>query len=324
MWTEFSREGGTVQRGTLVDGARDGAWIEWHRNGTKRFECQYSEGRVVGGWSSWYEDGRPATGAGEVFFRDPTMAFMRLGSAEPSPVSYLVDLDADGIHERLHLEGGDPDRLPPDAGPPSGEAHERVVRVDGDGTETLVLDTVIGSWDHMVFSWAHGVSGFVDVAGDGELEIVYYQGDDTWDQTSYVFRRGGRYQACTVSEEVGSLGFAEDPLRIVDSMGEGERIVAHWDSERGVLVGDHLFRVTADSVNLRRGPGLGSEVITRLSRGDLVLALVGEEPASRGGPEAAAATDSEYVHVSSDGRRGYIHREFLGPWSCPAESGRGG
>ncbi len=319
QWTEYDRGGRPLQRGNLVDGTRQGAWAEWYNNGNRRFQCRYEDGRVSGAWSAWNEDGSPAANASEVFFRDPPMAFMPLGSQEEGPSAYLVDLDGDGNPERLRVDPEHPDQPPPGDTPPTGAAHERVVRIDANGAETLVLDAIIGSWDSFAFSWAHGVAAFDDVDGDGVLEIVYYQGDDTWEETSIVFFRGEQYVPCTIDEEITRLSFVGSPLRVAFFDDEAERVVARWDLERGAIVGEQLLQVTAESVALHEGPGLDTRVIARLPVGNRVLVLPEPTPPVDGEQQSPPRTAGDLVRVLSAGRPGYIHRDHLAPWICPAE-----
>jgi len=53
----YHKNGQKKEEGTYKDGKEDGKWTEWHQNGQKWEEGTYKDGKADGKWTEWYENG---------------------------------------------------------------------------------------------------------------------------------------------------------------------------------------------------------------------------------------------------------------------------
>jgi antitoxin component YwqK of YwqJK toxin-antitoxin module len=52
-------EGGKIKvRGYFKDGSRHGAWVQWGKNGMKKYAVNYENGRLHGKYASWHDNGK--------------------------------------------------------------------------------------------------------------------------------------------------------------------------------------------------------------------------------------------------------------------------
>ena len=52
------KNGQKKEEGTYKDGKQDGLWTSWYKNGQKMYEGAYKDGKADGKWTRWYEDGQ--------------------------------------------------------------------------------------------------------------------------------------------------------------------------------------------------------------------------------------------------------------------------
>jgi len=52
------RNGQKKSEGNYKDGKRNGKWTWWYENGQMEFEINYKDGEVDGKWTDWFENGQ--------------------------------------------------------------------------------------------------------------------------------------------------------------------------------------------------------------------------------------------------------------------------
>ena len=57
-YVEYYRNGQKKGEGTYKDGKENGLWTKWYENGQKEFERNYKDGKEDGLWTYWYENGQ--------------------------------------------------------------------------------------------------------------------------------------------------------------------------------------------------------------------------------------------------------------------------
>jgi len=57
-YEEYYKNGQKKEEGTYKDGKEDGLWTYWYKNGQKMYEGAYKDGKADGKWTRWYEDGQ--------------------------------------------------------------------------------------------------------------------------------------------------------------------------------------------------------------------------------------------------------------------------
>jgi len=55
---DFHKNGVKKAEGQYIDGKKEGLWISWHRNGERESEGEYIDGQRDGRWREWDPDGK--------------------------------------------------------------------------------------------------------------------------------------------------------------------------------------------------------------------------------------------------------------------------
>ena len=98
----FHKNGQKKGEGNFKDGKRDGLWTEWHKNGQKWTETNWKDGKPNGLATEWYENGQKEV---EANLKDGKLMSVMVwkSDGEKCPVTNVKD--GDGVGVRYNEDG---------------------------------------------------------------------------------------------------------------------------------------------------------------------------------------------------------------------------
>jgi hypothetical protein len=107
--------------------------------------------------------------------------------------------------------------------------------------------------------WVHRLEIGKDLDRDGRKDLVYYMGDDTSDETTYLLQKSAGFKAVSAGE------FQVAPPLTIDSQGSivgaGKVRLAKWDRVAEVWTSDKSGWVTGDCIAIRAQPDEKAQTI---------------------------------------------------------------
>ncbi|AFY91366.1 SH3 domain-containing protein [Chamaesiphon minutus] len=144
--------------------------------------------------------------------------------------------------------------------------------------------------------WVHRLKIGKDIDGDDRKDLVFYMGDDTSDETTYLIQKPTGFKAVFA----GSMGLPsysiDSQLALVTTM--NKTILATWDRSAEVWKSNKYGWVKGDCVAIRAQPGLNSKIVTLGFDRNLVT-LAPSQPVG------------DWIAVDNDGQSGWINKKYL-------------
>ncbi len=107
--------------------------------------------------------------------------------------------------------------------------------------------------------WVHRLEIGRDLNRDRRKDLIFYMGDDTSDETIYLLQKSQGFKAI-------SIGGAGLPNNMIDAqrslVGFDKKVVAKWDTETEVWIGNSIGWVIGDCVAIRAQPDIQSKIIS--------------------------------------------------------------
>ncbi len=107
--------------------------------------------------------------------------------------------------------------------------------------------------------WVHRLTLGKDLNRDGRKDLVFYMGDDTSDETTYLLQKLERFKAV-------SVGAAGLPSYTIDSENSlvnfNKKVVAQWDRSTEVWQSQQIGWVKGNCVAIRELPDAKSKIVT--------------------------------------------------------------
>jgi hypothetical protein len=162
--------------------------------------------------------------------------------------------------------------------------------VDGKERSTL-FEYKIGT--NLATYWVYKIREVRHINRDGFVDLVFYTGDDTSDETVLLLRKKDHYKAIYG----GSTGLRREPLGL--ALGEvrfSNKAFSRWDAEKEVFVGEGLAWTIGDCTPLRKTPDRKGEIIFSVFENNLVELL---------------ETKGDWQRVNMDGLEGWVEGRSL-------------
>jgi hypothetical protein len=158
------------------------------------------------------------------------------------------------------------------------------------------------------WTWALKPAG--DVNRDGKMDLLFYSGDDTTDETVVLLQDATRFTGSSTGLILCDVCVIDRDLNVVEleqydtTAGRTipSRILARWIPHRGYFEGSGLYWVRAGSVALREAPSAAAPVVTWFNKDDAVpAAFENGRPVVKG----------KWVKVSTNEGHGWLDRGSL-------------
>jgi hypothetical protein len=119
----------------------------------------------------------------------------------------------------------------------------------------------------VVSYWVHHISEVRHFNRDGNVDLVFYQGDDTSDETVLLLMKGDHVKAVYAGVQELSREYRPD---MVGSIIQNGKFLSRWDPDREVFVGDGIAWIVGSCVPMRKTPDAKGEIIRSLSENEVV------------------------------------------------------
>jgi hypothetical protein len=156
--------------------------------------------------------------------------------------------------------------------------------------------------------WVWALKSAGDVNNDGRVDLVFYSGDDTTDETVLLVQDRRRFRACSTGVILGEYrldrDFSISTLSRYDARAGREiarRQIARWNPRFLFFEGRGLFWVRTGTA-LRAEPRQTAESIIPLRRDDAVIAVFNND---------APVTRGDWLKVETEYGTGWVHRQAL-------------
>jgi hypothetical protein len=106
--------------------------------------------------------------------------------------------------------------------------------------------------------WVHKLAIGKDLNQDGRKNLVFYMGDDTSDETTYLLQKPEGFKAVSAGES-GLPSYAIDSQRSLVTI--DKKVVAKWDRSTEVWTSNNRGWVTGDCVAIRAQPDFQSKIV---------------------------------------------------------------
>jgi hypothetical protein len=179
-----------------------------------------------------------------------------------------LDRQATGLEQVFKTQT---DRAPGKSCPgrPSGEKITKEVWVNfqlaREGKRSTLFEHKIGN--NLATYWVHHISEVRHFNRDGNVDLVFYQGDDTSDETVLLLMKGDHVKAVYAGVQELSREYRPD---MVGSIIQNGKFLSRWDPDREVFVGDGIAWTVGSCIPLRKTPDAKGEIIRSLSENEVV------------------------------------------------------
>ncbi|NJM45767.1 MAG: SH3 domain-containing protein [Alkalinema sp. RU_4_3] len=164
--------------------------------------------------------------------------------------------------------------------------------VDGKSRKrSLLFEHSIGT--NLATYWVYDIREVRNINRDEYVDLVFYAGDDTSDETVLLLRKKDHYKAIYA----GNSGFSRD--RAGSALGEtrlGNNKFTRWDAQQELLVGEGVAWTNGDCIPFRKTPDDKGEMIFPLYENNLVELL---------------ETKGSWQKIRMDGQEGWVEGRLL-------------
>jgi hypothetical protein len=165
---------------------------------------------------------------------------------------------------------------------------------DGQKNGRVILEENYGST--RADYWTHRLELGKDLDGDGRKDLVFYMGDDTSDETTYLLQKPTGFKAIYAGA-MGLPSYSLDSHRSLVST-INKNVLATWDRSAEVWRSNKYGWVTGNCVAIRAQPNLNSKIV----RLEFERNLVTVSPSQSVG---------DWIALDDDGKGGWINKKYL-------------
>jgi Bacterial SH3 domain len=159
------------------------------------------------------------------------------------------------------------------------------------GKRSTMFEHNIGT--NLATYWVYDIREVRNINRDEYVDLVFYNGDDTSDETVLLLRKQDHYKAIYA----GNTGLGRD--RAGAAIGEiklGNNKFTRWDAQREVFVGEGVAWTTGDCIPFRKTPDSKAEMIFPLFGNNLVELV---------------ETQGDWQKIRMDGQEGWVEGRSL-------------
>lgn len=163
--------------------------------------------------------------------------------------------------------------------------------------------------------WIWALKPVGDVSGDGRVDLVFYTGDDTSDETILLIQQGTGFKSSSTGIISGDYQIDGNfQIKTLSSYNVNERreiperVIARWDPRTLCFVGTEMFWVRSQT-ELRSEPAPNARTIGTLHKHYVVMAVLDRD---------IIMTSGEWLKVRTDAGSGWVSRRALANSSCLA------
>jgi hypothetical protein len=164
--------------------------------------------------------------------------------------------------------------------------------VDGkSGKRSTMFEQNIGT--NLATYWVYDIREVRHINRDEYIDLVFYAGDDTSDETVLLLRKQDHYKAIYAGNtglRRNSSGAAIGETRL------GNNRSTRWDAERELFVGEGIAWTTGDCIPFRKTPDNKGEMIFPLFGNNLVELL---------------ETQGDWQKIKMDGEEGWVEGRLI-------------
>jgi hypothetical protein len=143
--------------------------------------------------------------------------------------------------------------------------------------------------------WVHRLEIGKDLDGDGRKDLVFYMGDDTSDDTTYLLQKPEGFKAVSA----GGAGLPSYTIAANRSLVSFNKVVlAKWNRSTEVWTSNNNGWVKGDCVAIRAQPDPKSKIVTlRFDRN--LMTVMNLQPVG------------DWIAVDEDGNSGWINKKYF-------------
>jgi hypothetical protein len=160
-----------------------------------------------------------------------------------------------------------------------------------EGKKSTLFEYKIGT--NLATYWIYKIREVRHINRDGFVDLVFYTGDDTSDETVLLLRKKDHYKAIYA----GSTGLRQSPLGL--ALGEvslSKKSFSQWDAEKEVFVGEGIAWTIGNCTPLRKTPDRKGEITFSIFENNLVELL---------------ETKGDWQKVRMEGEEGWVEARSL-------------
>lgn len=184
-------------------------------------------------------------------------------------LSMDLDRQTPGLEQIFKTQTERPANPKPCLGRPLGDKIKKDILVSFQlvkgSKRSLIFEHKIGT--NLATYWVHHISEVRHLNRDGNVDLVFYQGDDTSDETVLLLMRPNQVKAIYAGVNGLSRDLRPDTIGSITRNGQQ---VSRWDPDREVFVGNGIAWTTDSCVPLRKTPDANGEIIKALWEHEVV------------------------------------------------------
>lgn len=184
----------------------------------------------------------------------------------------------------------------------NGKYIKFVLYRDGQKEGLTIFDFLIGD-DESVY-WQYKIKKIVDLNNDGLKDLIFYAGDDTTEEYVFLLQKPDFFKAVYSGTTALDMDFLLDfdksnNIILKFDNTPSEPILASWNPQREIFEGQQLSWINGDCMMYEK-PDLKSEVIVRLSEGDVIF-----------NAESTEKYPDNWQIIQTSWGKGWIDKKFL-------------
>ena len=184
----------------------------------------------------------------------------------------------------------------------NGKYIKYVLYRDGQKKGLTIFDYLIG--DEESVYWQYKIEKAIDLNNDGLKDLIFYAGDDTTQEYVFLIQKPDYFKAVysgTTALDMDFLFDFDKSNNIIRSFDNtpSEPILAFWNPRREIFEGQQISWINGDCMMYEK-PDLKSEVILRLSEGDVIF-----------NAESTEKLPDNWQIIQTSWGKGWIDKKFL-------------
>jgi hypothetical protein len=178
----------------------------------------------------------------------------------------------------------------------SGKFVRYTMYTDGQKKGRVIFEENYGST--IASYWVHQLEIGKDLNRDGRTDLVFYMGDDTSDETTYLLQKPEGFKAIFAGN-VGLPSYQIDTQRSLrSSMGNNSAVWAKWNQTTEIWTSNKYGWVKGNCVAIRERPDPQSKIVA-LGFDHNLMAISNPQPVG------------DWISINHDGTKGWINQKYF-------------